>query len=241
MMKRLATIPLTQIVFLFLLSFAGCHSAPSGGSAQDARKLLLQSESALDAVHSFRMHVEWGDGLYVADSEFACDQDVVHYTTVQQMPKAPSLKVEAVQTAKYKFARPLEHEAGDWQRTGRQGLPPGICARLKSPGVQQYFTNQRFLADWEGSLPPFFALANEPGTTITHDGDESIDGVPCEVWTIARGNPNANPPQTVWIAVADRLPRKYVKGERANPLSVATYSDYGQPIQIQLPLSDAGY
>jgi hypothetical protein len=90
-------------------------------------------------------------------------------------------------------------------------------------------------------LPPFFSFANEQRATITHDGDESVDGVLCEIWTIREGNNLANLPQTVGIAVGDRLPRKYLQGERDNLLAVVNYSDYGQTIQIQLSPSDAGY
>ncbi|HYM78928.1 MAG TPA: hypothetical protein VE377_23345 [Candidatus Dormibacteraeota bacterium] len=176
----------------------------------------------------------------MADEEFACDQDVIHYTKTQKMPAAPSLKQEVVQTAKYKFIRTLEPDAVDWQRTGTQRFPYGVCARLKSPAVQEYSTNQGFVADWEGTLPPFFAFANEPGTTVTHDRNESIDGVPCEVWTISKDDQVA-PPATVWIAVGDRLPRKYIRGERDHPQGVVTYSDYGQTFRIELPPSDLGY
>jgi hypothetical protein len=236
MTGRPATISIILSLFLLVSCLAGCHHGPDG------RRVFLQSESALDVVRSFRMHVEtYGALPRVTDAEFACDQDVIRYVTVQGMSNTPSLKVEKIQTAKYLFARSLAPDATDWQRTGRQFLPAGVCARLKSPEVQSYLTTHLFSAEEAHSLPPFFSFANEQGATITHDGDEAVGGVPCEIWTIREGDNVANPPQTVWIAVGDRLPRKYLQGERENPLAVVSYSDYGKTIQIQLPPSDVGY
>jgi hypothetical protein len=233
MTKRLATIRLTLVVSL--LTFAGCHRAPDG------RNVFLQSETALDAVRSLRMHVEtFGVLARVTDAEFACDQDVIRYVYVQQQVNAPSRKIEIVETGQHKFSRWLEPTATDWQMTGRQHLPPEVCDRLQSPGVQTYLTNHLFSADEAHSLPSFFAFANEQRATITHDADESVDGVPCEVWTIREGNSIANPPQTVWIAAGDRLPRKYLQGERDHPLAVVTYSHYGEATPIQLPPSQVG-
>lgn len=233
MTKRCAAILLTLTVTL--LTLAGCHRAPDG------RQVLLQSEAALDAVRSLRLHVEtFGVLARVTDAEFSCDQDLIRYVYVQQQVNAPSLKVEIVETGEHKFSRSLEPTATDWQMTGRQHLPPEVCDRLRSPNAQTYLTNRLFSADEAHSLPPFFAFANEQRATITHDADESVDGIPCEVWTITEGNRVANPPQTVWIGHEDRLPRKYLQGERDRPLAIVIYSDYGQAIQIQIPPSTSG-
>jgi len=221
-------------VLLFLLLSAGCRHTPNG------QQVFLQSEAALDAVRSFSMHIENRGEPYWADAEFACDQDIMRYVTVQGIANSPSLKTEHIQTANYTFTRTLEPEAGGWGRS-RKPIDPGVCGRLKSPSIQALPANRYITVDRAGSLPPLFAFANEQGATITHERDELCDGLPCEVWTIRHGVADLARPETVWISVADRLPRRYVEGELDHPISVVTYAEYGQPFHIQLPPSDGGY
>src|SRR5579863_9384816 len=78
-------------VLLFLLLSASCRRTPDG------RQVFLQSEAALDAVRSLCMHIENKGARDWADAEFACDQDIMRYVTVQGIPNAPSLKTERIQ------------------------------------------------------------------------------------------------------------------------------------------------
>jgi hypothetical protein len=84
----------------------------------------------------------------------------------------------------------------------------------------------------------FSINANEPtgasGATITPMGNEVIDGDYCDVWKI-HDNDSAFPLHTIWIAVEDGLPRKYLEGEPDNPQGLIVYSDYNTDIPIEVP------
>jgi hypothetical protein len=187
------------------------------------------------------MHIETKTALpMTTDAEFSCDQDETRYVTLQVLPGASSLKKEYIQTAHFLFVRVLEPRPTDWSRSRREPLL-GVCERLRTPDNQNVPSMRVITADQTKSLPPFSAYAKDEASIFTHEGDESIDGVQCGVWTVRNSVTYADPPHTIWIAAEDRLPRKYLEGPRDNPTTILTYSDYGQAIPIQLPPSDMGY
>jgi hypothetical protein len=141
---------------------------------------------------------------------------------------------------RFSYGQPLRSCALVWLPSALP-IDPGVCGRLKSPNNQALPANRYITVDQAGSLPPLFAFANEQGATITHERDDLCDGLPCEVWTIRHGLADHDRPETVWISVVDRLPRRYVEGELDYPITVVTYAEYGQPFDIQLPPSDVGY
>jgi hypothetical protein len=235
MTKSSAQIAIIVSGVVFVLLFSCCRQSPDG------KTVFLRSEAALDAVRSLRMHIEIRTALpMTTDAEFSCDQDETRYVTIQVLPQAPSLKKEYIQTARFLFARVLEPEPSVWARSRRQPLL-GVCERLKTPDNQNVASNRLITADQTKSLPPFSSYAKDEASIFTYDGNESIEGVPCEIWTVRNSVTSADAPHTIWIAARDRLPRKYLEGHRDNPITIVTYSDYGQAIPMQLPPSDMGY
>jgi hypothetical protein len=213
------------------LWLTGCHRAPDG------RKVFLQSEGALDKVRGFRMHLDGIGGREATDAEFACDKDVSHWITLD---KPESQKVEYVQTSETLFVRFVEPQLGAW-RARKQDFPQGVCNRVKFPAEQTSGDDRRLTVDQQRSMPPFFAYANESGAQITNRGTEPVADVLCEVWEVkdSMRQPSYMREHTIWIGVEDRLPRKYVEGNRENPDATVTYSDYNQQIAIEVPSIDS--
>jgi hypothetical protein len=224
-----------RVQLLILLTtglwLTGCHRA------LDGRKIFLQSEVALDKVRSLRVHLDGIGGREATDAEFACDKDVSHWITLD---KPESQKVEYVQTSDTRFIRFLEPQLSDW-RASKQDREPGVCTRLKFPAQQTSGDDRAMTVDQQRSLPPFFAYANEPGAQITSRGTEPVANVMCEIWDVKdfMRRPSYLQQHTVWIGVEDRLPRKYVEGDRENPDAVVTYFDYNQQIAIKIPSGDS--
>jgi hypothetical protein len=91
-----------------------------------------------------------------------------------------------------------------------------------------------FSAEQGDIIPPFFFLANKRyPPKIEQIGKEPIDAVDCEIWKVDEGSGFTL--RTIWIGVEDRLPRKYVAGEIANPLGAVTFSNYGQRFDFEVP------
>lgn len=208
--------------------------APSGV------QVFLQSETALDSVHKFQMHIERkGAAATITEAKSACDQDISWYETTTWLTNLPPRKSEYAQTTHFIFTRSLAPEESNWNRNRRQ-IDPGVCDRLKTPSLQNVPNTRLISADQSIALPSFSAFANDQGATITHDGDEVVDDVQCEIWTIHH-SASFDRANSIWIATDDHLPRKYVEGERNDPITVVTYKAFDVALDIHLPRSSGGY
>ena len=212
------------VVFLTV----GCKRAPDG------RKVLLQSEVAVDNVRSFRAHIEIlagrvsTSGKTTTDAEYDCDRFVSHYVVRQEQLNH---QIEYIRTRSTTFSRDLENGPITWNAARNStGIKP--CQRLQY-GQSWDPSDNLFNADGD-ILPPFFFFANKRHpANIQQTGKESIEGVDCEIWEVDEGS--GYQLHMIWIGVEDRLPRKYVAGEIANPLGTVTFSDYGQRFDFEVP------
>jgi hypothetical protein len=185
------------------------------------------------------LHIEAMTALpMITDAKFACDQDLTWYQTTRKFPNEPDRKNEFVQTASLVFSRELAPEETNWSHSRRQ-IDPGVCDRLKTPSLQGVPSSRLITVDQTKALPPFYTYANEQGATITRDGDEVVDDVTCEIWTIHH-SASLDASHSIWIAATDRLPRKYVEGERDKPITVVTYMGYDEPVDIEPPPDGSG-
>ena len=227
----MSSTPKIRLPILLTLAcwLSGCQGSPDG------RKIFLQSEIALDKVRNFRMQLLGNSGRQVTDAEFACDQDLAHWTTLNRQEDQ---KIEMVQTGNTEFIRYLSPEPTPWRsRKQHDQAGPQPCVRLKHPAAGTSLEDRSITVDQVSSLPPFFKYANDPGATITSLGTEAVNGILCEVWYLKGGWHIQE--HTVWIGVEDRLPRKYTEGNTSYPDVVITYFDYNQPITIEIPSVDS--
>jgi len=194
----------------------------------DGRKVLLQSEVAVHQVKSFRAHIETEMlGTTVTDAEYDCGQFLAHYV---ESNERLNTKVERIDTALLRYIR--NPSDSRWVPVNDRVLE-SVCDRIRDGG--QWIGDQRlFSADQGRIIPPFFFYANERGAVITKTGSETLDGVECEVWSV-KDQQWPNPVHTIWIGAADRLPRKYVEYNQNKAVGTVTYSDYGQPMPIEVP------
>jgi hypothetical protein len=203
---------------------AGC------GHAVDGRKILLQSEVAVNKVQSFRARIEtFGSFPRRTDAVYDCGRSVSYYIENDEKLQR---KIEYVQTQWILFSRVFGTER--WNAV-RQSVDLGVCNRLRGGALIGQVPVRLFAADEGRILPPFFYYANETvPTTITPAGNEVIEGDYCDIWKVHDGDA-AFPLHTIWIGAEDRLPRKYLEGEPDNPQGVVTYSDYGASFKIEVP------
>jgi hypothetical protein len=213
---------LAAVPLVFLI--AGCRHPVDG------RRVLLQSEVAVDKVLSFRAHIKsYGIGTVITDAQYDCDRFVSHYIETDERLNR---KIEYIQTQWYVFSRSVQDNPGKWNAVFH-APNEGPCQRIHAGGGAEG-QSRLFSADQGRILPPFFYYANEFGTVvITPMGNEAIDGVYCEIWKVSDNG--LAPLHSIWIAAEDRLPRKYVEGELDNPQGIVTYSDYGAHFDIDVP------
>lgn len=206
-----------------LLCCAACNRAP------DPQRVLIQSEVAIDKVVSFRAHIETHTfGVITTDAEYECDRSLAHYV---ESNERLNRRIEYILAGGTRFTRQLSDPVSNWSHD--QNAFWTVCDRLKQGG--QDAGPERILNAQDGRLlPPFFYYANESGAEIVRIGRESFNGVDCEVWRV-KDRVHAFPLHTIWIGVADRLPRKYIEGEPENPQGVVTYSDYGERFGLDVP------
>jgi hypothetical protein len=224
-----SVLPLAVAVVGVAFLTAGCKHAPDG------RKVLLQSEVAVDNVRSFRAHIEilagrvTMGGKTTTDAEYDCDRLVSHYVVLQEQLDR---QIEYIRTRSTIFSRDLQNGPIEWNAARN---PAGVepCQRLQY-GQSWDPSDNLFSAERGDILPPFFFFANKRyPANIQQTGKESIEGVDCEIWKVDEGS--GYQLHTIWIGVEDRLPRKYVAGEIANPLGAVTFSDYGQRFDFEVP------
>ena len=207
----------------------GCKRAPDG------RKVLLQSEVAVDSVQSFRAHIEIMAGRVTiggkttTDAEYDCDRFVSHYVVRQEQLNQ---QIEYIRTRSTLFRRDLQSGRMAWTSVSNP-VGVGPCQRLQS-GQSWNPADNLFSAEQGDIIPPFYFFANKRyPPKIEQIDKEPIDGVDCEIWTVNEGS--GFTPHTIWIGVEDRLPRKYVAGEAPNPLGTVTFSGYGQRFDFEVP------
>jgi hypothetical protein len=206
---------------------AGCSHG------NDGRKAFLKSEVAVNKVQSFRAKIDiYGYFAVHTDAEYDCSRSVAHY--IDNNPRL-NRKIEYIQTPSITFSRAAGTER--WNAV-RQPAGLSVCERLRNGASIPHGSPRLFTGDQGRIVPPFFYYANEPtgasGATITPMGNEVVDGDYCDVWKI-HDNDSAFPLHTIWIAVEDGLPRKYLEGEPDNPQGLVTYSDYNTKIPIEVP------
>jgi hypothetical protein len=215
---------------IFLAVAALATLAAGCGHAVDGRKVLLQSEVAVNKVPSFRARIEtFGSFAKRTDAQYDCGHSVSHYIENDENLQR---KIEYVQTQWTLFSRLVGTER--WNAV-RQSPDLGVCGRLRNGEPIGQVPVRLFSADEGRIVPPFFYYANETTpTTITPAGNEVIEGDYCDIWKI-QDRDQAFPLHTIWIGAEDRLPRKYLEGEPDNPQGVVTYSDYGASFAIDVP------
>lgn len=208
----------------------GCKGGPDG------RKVLLQSEIAVESVQSFRAHIEilagrvTTGGKTTTDAEYDCERFASHYVVWQEQLNQ---RMEYIRTRSIIFRRDLQSGRMAWTRVSNP-VGVGPCQRLQD-GQSWNPSDNLFSAEQGDIIPPFFYFANKRyPPRIEQIGKEPIDGVECEIWRVNEGSGFTL--HTIWIGVEDRLPRKYAAGEAPNPLGTVTFSDYGQRFDFEVPL-----
>lgn len=224
-----SALPLAIAVVGVAFLTVGCKHAPDG------RKVLLQSEVAVDNVRSFRAHIEilagrvTMGGKTTTDAEYDCDRFVAHYVVWQEQLNQ---RMEYIRTRSTIFRRDLQSGRMAWTAVSNP-VGVGPCQRLQY-GQSWDPSANLFSAEQGDIIPPFFFLANKRyPPKIEQIGKEPIDAVDCEIWKVDEGSGFTL--RTIWIGVEDRLPRKYVAGEIANPLGAVTFSNYGQRFDFEVP------
>lgn len=227
--RSILTMALAVVGVAFLT--VGCKHA------RDGRRVLLQSEVAIDNVRSFRAHIEilagrvTLGGKTTTDAEYDCDRFVSHYVVQQEQLNR---QTEYIRTRSTIFWRDLKNGRLAWTAV-RNPDPVGVgpCQRVQH-GQPWDPSDNLFSAEQGDIIPPFFFYANKVyPAKIEQTGTEPLDAVDCEIWKVDEGT--GFTPHTIWIGVDDRLPRKYVAGETANPLGTVTFSDYGRRFDFEVP------
>ena len=179
-------------------------------------------------VKSFRVHIETEMlGTTVTDAEYDCGQFLAHYV---ESNERRNTRVERIDTARLRYLR--NPSDSSWGSVNDM-VPESVCDRIRDGG-QSIGQQRLFSADQGRIIPPFFFYANEREAVITMTGSETLNGVECEVWSI-KDQQWPNSLHTIWIGVADRLPRKYVEYNQNTVAGTVTFSDYGQPMPIEVP------